>query len=115
MLRVYHISYMYIPVVGFVTTIIVGICVSLLIIRFCSKNKFISSIKLKLNQYIIILLLTNSLSIAKEAIDRSDGSLLSPIVGYLCSACVKSDEVSDEKGLNFVANSLKVFISFLIN
>ncbi len=112
MLRVYHISYMYIPVVGFVTTIIVGICVSLLIKRFCSKNKFIAGIKLKLNECIIILLLMNCFLIFKEALDRSDGSLLSPIVGYLCPACVKTDEVSDEKGLNFMANSLKVFISF---
>ncbi len=112
MLRVYHISYMYIPVVGFITTIIVGFCLSLLIKRFCSKNKFISGIKLKLNQCIIILLLMNYISIAKEAIDKSDVSLLSPIVGYLCPTCVKTDEVSDKKGFNFTANSLKVFISF---
>ncbi len=112
MLRVYHISYMYITVVGFVTTIIVGIFLSLLIKRFCSKNKFIASIELKLNHCIIILLLMDSLSIAKEAIDKSDSSLLSPIVGYLCPTCIKTDEVSDERGFNFMGNSLKVFISF---
>jgi hypothetical protein len=54
----------------------------------------------------------NYISIAKEAIDKSDVSLLSPIVGYLCPTCVKTDEVSDKKGSNFTGNSLKVFINF---
>ena len=43
MLKLYHISYFYIPVIGFVIAITVGIVTSLIIGKFFGNFKFIRS------------------------------------------------------------------------
>ena len=45
MLKLYHISYLYIPVVGFLTSITVGILTSLIIGKLFGNFKFIKSKK----------------------------------------------------------------------
>ena len=56
MLKLYHISYLYIPVVGFIIAITVGIVTSLIIGKLFGNFKFIKSKKFR-NIYLEHLLI----------------------------------------------------------
>ena len=47
MLRLYHVSYLYIPILGFIIAMTVGIVTSLIIGKLFGNFKFIKSKKLK--------------------------------------------------------------------